>query len=337
MLLSFSLTAMQNVEPLRTFDRIKLLADSRRITILRMLMSSPATLTHLARALGQSPAWVRHHIKLLESADLVEIVEIRTTGTVTEKYYRAKAGALFIQELILPKSKKPTVIFSGSHDLALEVATSSLSKYVNVLGLPVGSLDGLVNLRQGLCHISGAHLRDENGAYNTSYIRRIFPDREVKVITLANRTQGLMVRPGNPKNIKGIPDLTNPGVHFVNRNAGSGTRLWLDNELKKIGIQPDAIRGYDQTVKTHSEVAARIETGKADVSLGLQAAANQHGLDFTPLFEERYDLILPSEQEKVLSPLLDHLQTVEFQHTAESLTGYSTAHSGEQIHLSLES
>lgn len=324
---------MQNVEPIRTFDQIKLLADSRRMEILRLLMGAPATLTQLARALGQSPAWIRHHIKLLESADLVEIAEVRTTGTVTEKFYRAKAGAFFLQKIVLPKGKKPAVIFSGSHDLALEAAASSLSKHVNLLSLPVGSLDGLVNLRQGLCHISGAHLLDENGEYNTPYIRRFFPDRQVQVITLANRTQGLMFQSGNPKGIKGVVDLTDPDVRFVNRNAGSGTRLWLDTALKKTGLNADAIRGYERVVKTHSEAAALIEQGKADAALGLQAAANQHGLGFIPLFEERYDLILPREQEKALTPLLDYLQTVDFHRATESLTGYSTLHSGEQIPL----
>jgi molybdate-binding protein len=324
---------MQNVEPIRTFDQIKLLADSRRMEILRRLMAAPATLTQLARAMKKSPAWVRHHIKLLESAKLVEIAEVRLTGTVTEKFYRARAGAFLLQELVLPKSKKPAVIFSGSHDLALEAAASSLSKYVNLLNLPVGSLDGLVNLRQGLCHISGAHLLDENGEYNTPYIRRFFPDREMEVITLANRTQGLMFQSGNPKRIKRVIDLTDPDIRFINRNAGSGTRLWLDHELKKAGIKPDAIRGYDHVVKTHSEAAALIENGRADAALGLQAAAGQHGLDFVALFEERYDLILPREQEKVLTPLLDYLQTVDFHRATEALTGYSAVHSGEQIPL----
>jgi putative molybdopterin biosynthesis protein len=324
---------MQKVDSLQTFDQIKLLADSRRMEILRLLMASPATLTQLARRLGQSPAWIRHHMKALESANLVELAEVRTTGTVTEKFYRARAGAFLLQELILPKSKKPAVIFSGSHDLALEAAAESLSKHVNLLSLPVGSLDGLVNLRQGLCHISGAHLLDENGEYNTPYIRHFFPDREVEVITLANRTQGLMFRTGNPKEIKGISDLANTNIRFVNRNAGSGTRLWLDHELKKAGIPSDAVRGYDRVVKTHSEAASLIANKKADAALGLQAAAVQHRLDFIPLFEERYDLILPREQEKFLTPLLDYLQTVDFHRATESLTGYSAVHSGEQIPL----
>ena len=322
---------MHNLEHLRSLDQIKFLADARRLAILQILMASPATLTHLARRLGQSPARVRHHIKALQSAGLVELAEVRTRGTVTEKFYRAAAGAFLLQQLILPKSKRPTVIFSGSHDLALEAAAESLSKYVSILSLPVGSLDGLVNLRQGLCHLSGAHLLDENGEYNLPYIRRFFPDRDMKVITLANRTQGLMLQAGNPMGIKAISDLANTSVRSVNRNPGSGTRLWLDGELKKAGIPPEAIRGYDRVVKTHSEAAALIANGKADAAIGLQAAAHVHGLDFIPLFDERYDLVLPGEAQKTLAPLLDYLQTNDFRHTAEALTGYSTVHCGEAI------
>ena len=84
---------MKTVQPVQSFDKIKLLADSRRMEILRLLMDSPATLTHLARTLKQSPAWIRHHVLTLESADLIEVSEIRRTGKVTEKFYRAKGGA----------------------------------------------------------------------------------------------------------------------------------------------------------------------------------------------------------------------------------------------------
>ena len=189
---------MKKVEPINSFDKIKLLADSRRMEILRLLMASPATLTHLARTLKQSPAWIRHHILALESADLIELAETRTTGKVTEKFYRARADALLLQEIILPKSKKPAVIFSGSHDLALEEIAKNLSKHVTLLSMPVGSLDGLVNLRQGLCQISGSHILDDSGEYNVPTVRRLFPDRDVELVTLAHRTQGLMLPPGNP-------------------------------------------------------------------------------------------------------------------------------------------
>ncbi|MFZ5902780.1 MAG: substrate-binding domain-containing protein [Chloroflexota bacterium] len=324
---------MKTLEPLHAFDRIKLLADSRRMDILRLLMAEPATLTHLARTLGRSPAWIRHHILALLSANLIELAEVRTTGKVTEKFYRAKADAFLLQEVVLPKGRKPAVIFSGSHDLALEGAAEHLARYFTLLSLPVGSLDGLVNLRQGLCQVSGAHILDENGEYNTPTIRHLFPDRDMEVVTLAHRTQGLLLAAGNPKGIHAVSDLARGNVRFVNRNAGSGTRLWFDRELKRLAIPPAQIKGYDRVVKTHSEAAALIESGKADAAVGLQAAAHQHGLDFIPLFEERYDLVLPREQDKLLTPLLEYLQTAAFRSELASLTGYNAAHSGEQILL----
>src|SRR5512147_1506717 len=221
---------MKKVDSIHSFGMIKLLADSRRMDILRLLMASPATLTNLAHTLKQSPAWIRHHILALESADLVEVSEIRRTGKVTEKFYRARADALLLQEIVLPKTKKPTVVFSGSHDLALEGIAEHLEQHVTLLSLPVGSLDGLVNLRQGLCQISGSHLLDETGEYNTPFVRHLFPDREVEIVTLAHRTQGLMLSSGNPKGVKKIADLIRPTIRFVNRNKGSGTRLWFDSE-----------------------------------------------------------------------------------------------------------
>ncbi len=301
--------------------------------ILRRLMASPATLTHLARTMKQSPAWIRHHILSLESAELVEVGEIRKTGKVTEKFYRAKADALFMQEVILPKMKNPAVIFSGSHDLALEGIAEHLEKHVSLLSLPVGSLDGLVNLRQGLCQISGSHLLDETGEYNTPFVRHLFPDREVEIVTLAHRTQGLMLASGNPKGIKKVSDIAKPNVKFVNRNSGSGTRLWFDAELKRLNIPVEKITGYDMEVKTHTEAAALISANKADASLGLQASAYQANLDFIPLFEERYDLVLPRANEELLAPLLDYLQTATFRNELNALAGYNSTHSGEQIQI----
>ncbi len=322
---------MMKVDSVHSLDSIKILADSRRLEILRRLMASPATLTQLARALKQSPAWVRHHILALEAADLVEVSEIRKTKRITEKFYRARSDALFLQEVILPKSSKPMVIFSGSHDLALEETAGHIQKQMLLFSLPVGSLDGLVYLRQGLCQISGSHLLDESGEYNTPFVRHLFPNRDVKIVTLAHRTQGLIVAEGNPKHVKKLADLVRPNVRFVNRNPGSGTRLWLDTKLRKSKIPNENILGYDQTVKTHTEAAALIQAGKADAAIGLQAAAHQHGLDFIPLFEERYDLVLPCEQEKFLTPLLDYIQTRSFRKSLSALPGYNPTHSGEQI------
>jgi putative molybdopterin biosynthesis protein len=142
-----------------------------------------------------------------------------------------------------------------------------------------------------------------------------------------------MIANGNPKNIRKISDVAKPDVRFVNRNPGSGTRLWLDAELRKLNLPSDTILGYDTVVKTHTEAAMLILAREADAALGLQAAAHQQGLAFLPLFEERYDLVLPLENKKHLLPLLDYIQTSDFRHALTSLTGYNNTHSGEQISL----
>lgn len=324
---------MKKVEALHAFEQIKLLSDARRLQILRLLMASSASLTQLAKTLGQSPAWVRHHILALESANLIELSEVRITGKVTEKFYRAKAGAFLLQELILPEGGKPAIVFSGSHDLALEKISAQIADHLTLLTLPVGSLDGLVNLRQGLCQISGAHLLDKTGEYNAPFVRHLFPDRAMDLVTLAYRTQGLMLAPGNPKGVQSAADLARAGLRFINRNPGSGTRLWLDKELERLGIPPETIDGYEIDVNTHTACARAIANGEVDAALGLQASAQQYNLDFIPLFEERYDLVLPREQQNTLAPLLEHIQTAVFRRDLNALTGYNTSHSGEQISI----
>jgi len=324
---------VNQIEKIHSFEQIKSLADPRRMQILRLLMAGSATLSQLAESLGQSPAWVRHHMLALLSANLVEHSETRLTGKSTEKYYRAKARAFLLQELVLPQGDKPVIVFSGSHDLALEKIGEQMADHLNLLILPVGSLDGLANLRQGLCQICGAHLLDQSGEYNTPFVRHFFPDRSMDLFTLAYRTQGLMLASGNPRGVKGAGDLVKPGLRFINRNPGSGTRLWLDRELKRLDISPVKIAGYEQVVNTHTGCARAIASGEADAGIGLQASARQFDLAFIPLFEERYDLILPHDQENILAPLLDHIQTKGFRTTLSTLSGYTSLHSGEQIQL----
>jgi putative molybdopterin biosynthesis protein len=322
------------IQPIRSFEQLKLLADPRRLAILRQLMAGPASLTLLGKALGEHPAWVRHHLKKLEAAGLVELVETRIQSGVVEKFYRARSSGFLVQELILPENPaRPAIVFSGSHDLAVELLVHQLSKYLDMLTLPVGSLDGLVTLRQNLCNLSGTHLLDPGGEYNLPFIRHFFPDRAMQVVTLAHREQGLMITSGNSKAIRSLDDLTRTEVTFINRNPGSGTRLWLDRQLQAEGIPAKSIHGYSSTVSTHTECAHLVQAGKADVALGLRAAAHQFGLDFLPLFYERYDIVFSQEQSKLLAPLLETLQTSAFRQSVEALTGYGTTHTGEQIPL----
>jgi putative molybdopterin biosynthesis protein len=253
---------------------------------------------------------------------------------VVEKFYRACAGGLLLQELILPEDPSiPSVIFAGSHDLAVEILANQIRNQYNMMILPVGSLDGLVALRQDLCHLSGCHLLDISGEYNLPFIRHIFPDRTVRIFTLAQREQGLMIRPGNPKAIHSLEDLARTEIFFVNRNSGSGTRLWLDRQLQQRNIPSKNIRGYENMVRTHTECAKLVQSGAADAALGLRAAAYQNKLDFIPLFHERYDLVIPQNHLEFLQPLLDTVQTDSFRRSVDGLTGYDTTHTGEQIPL----
>jgi putative molybdopterin biosynthesis protein len=329
-----NLTAMPSIQCLQSLEQLKLLADPRRYAILQQLMAGPASLTMLGKVLGEHPAWVRHHLKKLENAGLVELIEIHIESGVVEKFYRARAGGLFIQELILPEQREhPTVVFSGSHDLAFELLTDLVSEQLDVLTLTIGSLDGLMALRQNLCNLSGTHLLDPSGEYNLPFIRHFFPDRTMNIVTLAYREQGLMTAPGNPKAIHSLADLIREDVTLVNRNRGSGTRLWLDNHLRAESIPTECIRGYDNSVSTHTECANLVKTGKADVALGLRASAHRCGLDFIPLFQERYDLVFMQDQSNRLVPLIDTIQTRSFRRSVSSLTGYDTSHTGEQIPL----
>jgi putative molybdopterin biosynthesis protein len=194
-------------------------------------------------------------------------------------------------------------------------------------------LDGLVALRQNLSNVSGTHLLDPGGEYNLPFIRHLFPDRKMQVVTLSYREQGLMFSSGNPKAIHSLSDLTRPDVTFINRNPGSGTRLWFDHQLQILEIPTESVHGYEIPVSTHTECARLVQAGKADVAVGLRASARQFGLDFITLFHERYDIVFPQDQSLMLAPFLDTLQTGAFRQRVEALTGYETTHTGEQIPL----
>jgi molybdate-binding protein len=328
---------MQSIEQLHSFDQIKILADPRRLTILRRLMAGPATLTQLGQMMGEHPAWVRHHLKQLELAGLIELVSTQMGAGFVEKFYQARAQAFILQQTILPDlTRANTLILLGSHDIALGMLAQSLAEHADLelLVLPVGSLDGLIALRQGVAHLTSCHLLDiDSGEYNLPYVRHLFPERPMKLITLAHREQGLMLAPGNPRHIQGIADLGRGDVSFINRNAGSGTRLWLEKQLGRLGISGEQIQGYNLVANTHTAVAKAVAEGRADTALGLAAAAHQYSLNFIPLFQERFDLVIPAESLGEPGPrrLMEALHGGEFRHLTETLGGYSTVHTGEEF------
>ncbi len=200
----------------------------------------------------------------------------------------------------------------------------------------VGSQGGLVALRRGEAHFAGSHLLDPNtGEFNISYIRQYMPNIKVKVVALVGREQGLIVKKGNPKGIKSLGDLAGRsqerGVQFVNRQKGSGTRTLLDYHLNQLNIPHEYIAGYHQDEYTHLGVATAVASGRAACGLGIAAAAQALDLDFIPLFQERYDLVIPKEFVDFLTPLFDLLTDSRFQHSISLLKGYDVSIMGTII------
>lgn len=228
-----------------------------------------------------------------------------------------------------------TILAIGSHDLTLDLIAQFLAGHDRRLASAnVGSQGGLVALRRGEAHLAGSHLLDpQDGSYNISYIRQYMPNIPVKVVALVGRDQGLIVRKGNPKGIKTLGDLTNSKVQFVNRQRGAGTRVLLDYHLNLMTISPDSIAGYHQEEYTHLGVAAAIASGRADCGLGVAAAAQALDLDFIPLFQERYDLVIPKEYAigSLLAPLFDLLVDARFRESVSRLNGYDVSVMGNII------
>ncbi|MCK4728585.1 MAG: molybdopterin biosynthesis protein, partial [Desulfobacterales bacterium] len=179
-----------------------------------------------------------------------------------------KAGEEVEVELLKDLAEiENTVVVVGSHDNTLDILANQMRVRdfrFSLSSSNVGSLGGLIALRNGYCHAAGSHLLDtDTGTYNISYVKRYLPDLRVKLVNLVYRQQGLIVPRGNPKGITGIEDLARDDITFINRQAGSGTRILLDYELAKLDIKPQHIKGYDQEEFTHMSVAVNVLSGAA--------------------------------------------------------------------------
>ncbi len=235
-----------------------------------------------------------------------------------------------------------TIVAIGSHDLVLDLAAAALrgaDPGVTLATSNVGSLGGLVALRDGLCHLAGAHLLDpETGEYTLPYLPRVFGDAlavaDVAVIRLVHREQGLIVAAGNPCGLAGVEDLRRPGLRYVNRQRGAGTRMLLDHELRRCGIAPGDVTGYQREAHSHLAVAAAVAAGRADAGLGIAAAARPYGLDFVPVGQEPYDLVVTRNayDSDALAPLWTLLADDGFRASVAALPGYSTTETGRRVH-----
>ena len=170
----------------------------------------------------------------------------------------------------------------------------------------------------------------EDGSYNISYIKKYLPDIRINLVNLVLRDQGLIVLPGNPKAVKGIEDLCRNDISFINRQAGSGTRILLDYRMQQFGIDPDSVRGYENEEFTHMAVAVAVLSGTVDVGLGIYAAAKALNLDFIPIVTEQYDLVIPDVyfNSENIQTLLETINSPAYKKRVEALGGYSTEKTG---------
>ncbi len=250
------------------------------------------------------------------------------------------AGSSVQVRLMRPKQAvDQTILAIGSHDMTLDLLAQFLAqKGRRLSSANAGSLGGLIALKRGETHFAGSHLLDpETGEYNVSYIERYLPDVAVELLTLVEREQGLIVQKGNPLGLRDLQDVALQQARFVNRQRGAGTRVLLDWALERGGLSAENIPNYQQEEYTHLAVAAAIASGRADTGLGIAAAAAALDLDFIPLFQERYDLVIPKEfaHSDLLQPLFAVLENKAFKNEVARLRGYSTVKMGNRVAMNI--
>ncbi len=249
----------------------------------------------------------------------------------TEGY---EAGELVNVQLVRDLDEiNRTLVITGSHDPLLDEVADILKRQwpeSAVASSHVGSMGGIMAVKRGEAHMGGIHLLDEaSGTYNIPYLRKYFPQGSVVLVECVQRTQGLMVPKGNPLGIKEFKDIV--GKRYVNRQKGSGTRILCDFLARQEGLDTNSIPGYEREEYTHTAVAAAIAAGTADAGLGILSAARIYDLDFVPICEEQYDLLVAENafELPMVQRLLAVLRGEEFARRLTQMGGYTLHHPGE--------
>jgi len=234
--------------------------------------------------------------------------------------------------------REEDILIAGSDDILFGrlLASYSRERFPQSLTFysPVGSLKGVQCLSQHKCQACCIHLLDEEtGEYNLPYLRRYLAPQGYIVVNVCYRSQGLMVKRGNPLGIKGLEDVAKKKARLINRNKGSGTRLLLEYLLRQTGLQESEIVGFTDEVSSHLEVAFRVFFGEADVGLGIEYVARLLSLDFVRLQEERFDLVIPKElwPTKVMKGFAGYIDPLTIRRLTRSLPGYDLRDTGKIV------
>lgn len=266
---------------------------------------------------------------------------VRADGvlTIPQNVEGYEAGTLVDVKLLKDEEEiKNTMVCIGSHDPIIDIASDLMqveSRKYYLSSAHVGSMGGIMALKAGEAHIAPIHLLDmEKGSYNLAYIKKYLANKNIALIKGVRRIQGIMVPSGNPLGINSLVDIAEKGVKFVNRQKGSGTRIFLDYNLVKLGIDPDKINGYAREEFTHLSVAAAISAGDADCGLGIYSAAVLMGLSFIPLGNEEYDFAVPEEylELDVIKEFITIIKSETFKAELDKLGGYDYPEIGRIVY-----
>ncbi|GAS85551.1 MULTISPECIES: helix-turn-helix transcriptional regulator [Paenibacillus] len=233
----------------------------------------------------------------------------------------------------------PRHLVITGQDVSLDILMRHMEKHtrdIRPLRSFMGSLDGLISMYRGESDLVSTHLLDgDTGEYNLPYIRKILTGRSYVVVNLLSRPAGLYVQRGNPQNLQNWTDLSKPELRLANREKGSGARVLLDEQLRLHGIPSVGLTGYKVEETSHMGVAAKVSSGEADVGVGIEKAARLVGqVDFIPLVQERYDLVMLRKQgnEAWINSVLRILQSPEFRQELQSFEGYDVSRTGEILY-----
>jgi molybdate transport repressor ModE-like protein len=328
----------------------------RRVVELLVKVHEHGSLASAAKALGMSyrHAWDLLHEGELLFGDVLVVMERGKGSALTllgeklvwaDRRIAARLSPLLDSlaselgaEIEKVLSAAPALLrIHASHGFSIQ----TLHNFLGAAGVPNelkyrGSLEAVVSLHNGDCDVAGFHVPiGEFEAPVLAHYGEWLRSSSQKIINIVTRRQGLIVAPGNPKEIYSIRDLARPDVRFINRQADSGTRLLLDLLLRKEGIEPSQIRGYEQCEYTHAAVAAFVASGMADVGYGVETPARQFKLDFIPSQTERYFLMC--NEKALASPaarkMLDILRSEDYKAAVNQLPGYQTGEAGTVIEL----
>lgn len=325
--------------------------DTAALLGLLAAVQDTGSLAQAARALGRSYRHAWGQVKLAEEIFGGPLIDSgRGRGsTLTELAHRllwadrriaARLSPLletlaFELEHELDRSRsphRPAVRIDASHGFAV----ARLLELMQAAEVPVeiryrNSLESVAALARGDCDLAGWHvpIGEFEAPALKRHLRWLRPDRH-SLVHVAVRTQGIFVARDNPKHIRSLSDLARPGVRFVNRPEGSGTRVLTELLFEKHGIPTGSVVGYDDTELTHAAVAAYIASGMADAGIGVQTAAMRFGLHFIPLLKERYFFALRNSalDQPHVRPVIDMLQSPASRAAIAAIAGYHAADTG---------